>query len=72
MSGGYRFARFQLVRRSGPLVFRVQCEVCAEMGPQAATGDAAMMWAVLHLDDHPSHDLFRELSSTPFRAESRS
>ncbi|NJP68684.1 hypothetical protein [Streptomyces spiramenti] len=69
MSGGYRFARFQLVRRSGPLVFRVQCEVCAEMGPQAETGDAAMMWAVLHLDDHPGHDLFRELSSTPYRAE---
>ncbi|NJQ05611.1 DUF7848 domain-containing protein [Streptomyces lonarensis] len=72
MSGGYRFARLVLVRARGPLVFRAQCEVCAEMGPQAVTGDAAMMWAVLHLDDHPGHDRFRELSSTPYRAESRS
>ncbi|WP_103503605.1 MULTISPECIES: hypothetical protein [Streptomyces] len=71
MSGGYRFARFQLVRLPGPLVFRAQCEVCEEIGPQADTGDAAMTWTIFHLEDHPDHDLFRELSSTPYRAEPR-
>ncbi|NJP66423.1 hypothetical protein [Streptomyces spiramenti] len=78
MNGGYRFARFQLVRRSGPLVFRVQCEVCAEIGPQAETGDAAMMWAVLPRGDQPAEQcqyatpvpaVFREWAAgTEFRA----
>ncbi|WP_130799016.1 DUF7848 domain-containing protein [Streptomyces otsuchiensis] len=67
----YRFARFQLRRTRGPLIFRAQCEVCEELGPQAATGDAAMMWVVLHRWDHPDHELFRELSSTPYRVAPR-
>ncbi|WP_103529334.1 hypothetical protein [Streptomyces sp. SM12] len=66
MSGGYRFARFQLVPTSGQLVFRAQCE---EMGPRAETGDAAMMWVVFHWEDHPDHTVYRELSSTPYLVE---
>ncbi|WP_130798669.1 DUF7848 domain-containing protein [Streptomyces otsuchiensis] len=72
MSGGYRFARLQLVCLRGPLVFRAQCEVCEEMGPRAESGDAAMMWVVFHWEDQLDHTAFRELSSTPFRAEPRS
>ncbi|NJP65357.1 hypothetical protein [Streptomyces spiramenti] len=40
MSGGNRCARTQVVRSSGPLVFRAQCTVCEEIGPQVETGDA--------------------------------
>ncbi|WP_103529739.1 DUF7848 domain-containing protein [Streptomyces sp. SM12] len=71
MSGEYRFARFRLVSTGGQLVFRAQCEVCEELGPQAGTGDAAMMWTVFHLDDYPDHEVFRELSSTPYRVSRR-
>ncbi|WP_130797502.1 DUF7848 domain-containing protein [Streptomyces otsuchiensis] len=71
MNQSYRFRRFTMEPDHGELIHRAQCVSCAQMGPQAPTGDAAMMWVVFHLEDHPSHVRYRELWSRPYRVVPR-
>ncbi|MCE7081360.1 hypothetical protein [Streptomyces sp. ST2-7A] len=65
----YRYGRTLLSSTCGPVIFRAQCERCAEMGPRAETGEAAMVWVVIHRRQEPDHEVFRELRSLPYRVE---